>query len=344
MAEIESYGRAHPDLRRYEVRAMGTRNVLLVSGLPEPDLRAAAQEAVETIERLEGALSKFLPSSDLSHLNLLGASQPVRVGKDLLSLLLRAREAWEATEGAFDPAVGPLLEAWGLVDLEGRIPTPAEVEGARALGGMAGVEVDALSGTASFARPGMSLDLGGIAKGYAVDAVADRLVARGVPAGAVLSGRSSARVWGRPPGEEAWRFDLVHPSDPERSLRTVLVETGAVSASSASERKFVRGGRTYGHVIDPRTGAPARGVLSATVWTESALLGDVLSTALLVLGREGLEEGGAAERLLERWGGPGRGARASVVLAVENPRLWGGFEVVERHFGEPGFREVRRQG
>ncbi|MGQ9589704.1 MAG: FAD:protein FMN transferase [Planctomycetota bacterium] len=344
MAEIESYGSAHSELRRFEVRAMGTRNVLLVSGLPERELREAAQEAFETIERLEGALSKFLPSSDLSHLNLLGASQPVRVGKDLLFLLLRAREAWEATGGAFDPAVGPLLEAWGFVGLEGRVPAPREVETARSLAGMVNVEVDPASGTASLARPGVSLDLGGIAKGYAVDVAADCLAARGVAVGAVLSGRSSARVWGRPPGEEAWRFDLVHPSDPEGSLRTVLVETGAVSASSASERKFVRGGRTYGHVIDPRTGAPARGVLSAAVWTESALIGDVLSTALLVLGREGLEEGGAAERLLERWKRPGSEARASVVLAVENPRLWGGFEVVERHFGKPGFREVRPEG
>ncbi len=315
---------------------MGTVNVLLLWGLPESPLRSAAQEAFETFERLEGALSKFLPSSDVSLLNLLGASRPVRVGRDLAFLLERAREAWEATGGAFDPAIGSVLGAWGLVDLEGRVPSPSEIEAARLSSGMAHVRIDP-SGAVSFERPGVSLDLGAIAKGYAVDVVAERLKALGIPSGAVIAGRSSAAVWGEPPSGDAWRFEVVHPSDPDRSLRTLYVEPGAVSTSSASERKFVRGGREYGHVIDPRTGAPARGVKCATVWTESALLGDVLSTTLFILGREALEEGGAAQRLLERWGGTA-GPRASVLLALENPRVWGGLELLERHFGAPGFR------
>lgn len=314
---------------------MGTLQVLLLGGAPEKVLREGAQEAFDTLGRLEGALSKFLPSSDLSILNQLGALGPVAVGGDLRHLLARAREAWEITGGAFDPTVGPLLEAWGLVGMEGRIPGERELEALVRSGGMRHVILG--ERTVGFDRPGIRVDLGGIAKGHAVDAVAGGLRARGIPVGAVISGRSSIVVWGAPPGEDLWRFDVVHPSDPEETLAELRVEPGAVSSSAADERRFERGGVAYGHVLDPRTGRPARGVRAVTVWTETALLGDVLSTALFILGREGLAPGGPAERLVRLWHVGEGEPRASFLLALANPHVWGGLEVVRHAIGRPGF-------
>lgn len=315
---------------------MGTANVLLLGGAPEEELQAGAQEVFDCLTRLEQSLSKFLPDSDLSLLNLLGATRSVGVGEDLYELLRRAREAWEITGGAFDATVGPLLEAWGLVDLEGHIPTAGEIEKARARCGMQHVILEEPSRRVRFDVPGVSLDLGGIAKGYAVDRCVSLLGSRGIPVAALVAGRSSIALRGLPPGEDLWRVEVVHPTEPDEVYRTIRVEPGVVSSSGTTERRFFRGGREYGHVLDPRTGRPARGVRGVTIWTRSALLGDVLSTALFVLGRDALVAGGVVDTLVRRWCAPGEEPRATVLLLVENPGLWGGIELVVHAVGRPG--------
>jgi hypothetical protein len=188
------------------------------------------------------------------------------------------------------------------------------------------------------------VDLGAIAKGYAVDRVAERLRAREIPTGAMISGRSSIVFWGTPPGEDRWRVEVDDPRDPDEVLRALRVEPGAVSSSGSSEKRLVRGGREYGHVMDPRSGHPARGVNGVTAWTPSALLGDVLSTTVFVRGAPALESGGPVEKLLRGWSAEaaasaGTEARASVLLLQENPRVWGGLDLRTWHFGRPGFEE-----
>jgi thiamine biosynthesis lipoprotein len=315
---------------------MGTLNVLLLGGAPEEELQAGAQEAFDCLARLEQALSKFLPDSDLSLLNVLGATRPVAVGEDLYALLRHAREAWEITGGAFDATVGPLLDAWGLVDLDGRIPPAAEVEKLLARTGMQHVIIEEPSRKVRFAVPGVALDLGGIAKGYAVDRCRSLLGNRGIPAGALVAGRSSVALWGSPPGEDRWRVEVVHPLEPGEVYRTILVEPGVVSSSGTTTRRFFQGGREYGHLLDPRTGRQARGVRGVTTWTRSALLGDVLSTALFVLGRDALVAGGVVETLVRRWCAPGEEPRATVLLLEDNSRVWGGIDLVVQEFGRPG--------
>lgn len=339
-AFLETYSQDGSGLLRFEARAMGTENVLLLAGADEQLLREAAQAAFEKLERLESELSKFLPESDVGLLNRLGAFQPVRLGRHTLRLLELSREAWELTGGAFDPTVGPLLEAWGLVDMEGRVPTDREIEDVLAVRGMDHVIVDRERGTATFDRPGVAVDFGAIGKGYAVDAIAALLVERGVTAGVVISGRSSVLAWGAPPGltPESWEFEVVHPDDESETVADLVAEPGSVSSSGASVRRFLRGGKEYGHIIDPRTGRPARRLRGVTIWTESALLGDVLSTAVFVLGRDALGSGGPAVRLLEAWKRPGTEARASILVLEEDSGVWGGLHVETFHVGRPGFR------
>ena len=197
--------------------------------------------------------------------------------------------------------------------------------------------VDEEAGTARFDRPGVSVDLGGIGKGYAVDAMGSLLKDRGMEAGAVISGRSSVLTWGAPPGEEQWEFDAVHPDDGDETVASLQVEPGVVSSSAASERRFVVRGTEYGHVLDPRTGRPARTLKGVTVWTQSALLGDVLSTTLFVLGKEALGSLGCARRLAEEWKSGDAAARVSMLLCGEDPGLWGGLRVDAFHIGSPGF-------
>ena len=334
---LETYSESEGFIR-FELRALGTENVLLLAGPDRPELRTAAQDAFDTIERLEQSLSKFLPQSDVSLLNALGATRPVRVGRELVRLLQLSREAWELTEGALDPTVGELMRAWGLVDMEGRVPSDGEIVKLLSRCGMQHVGFDDRAGTAWFTRGGVSIDLGAIGKGYVVDVVTARLLERGMKAGLFLSGRSSIACWGLPSGEADWRFEVVHPDGGDEPLVEIISEPGSISTSGAYARRFVRGWNEYGHILDPRTGMPARGIQSVTVWTRSAVLGDVLSTALFVLGTKALEAGGPIERLTRAWTPPGEEARASIVYAAEDPSLWGGLRIGTFHLGAPGFR------
>ena len=133
----------------------------------------------------------------------------------------------------------------------------------------------------------MALDLGGVGKGYAMDRVAELLRSRGASFGAVISGRSSILFLGEAPPNDPWRVDVVDPTeDDESSVGALFVRSGSISTSSPSEERFVLDGIEYGHILDPRSGRPVRSALrSVTVWTEDALEGDMLSTALFVLGK-----------------------------------------------------------
>jgi len=349
---LETYSRPGAGLRRYDARGLGTLNALLLAretldggALDDRALDAAATGAFALLATLEERLSKFVPESDVALLNALGAERRVVVGPDLLRLLEVSRHAWELTGGAFDPTIGPLMDAWGLVDLDGRIPDAALLARRLACRGMDLVDIDSARSTVRFARPGVAIDLGGIGKGYVADRVAALLRERGVAAGAVLSGSSTIVVWGEPARRERWRAEIVHPRDRGAALAEVELEPGALSTSGSAEREIRVGRERIGHILDPRDGRPVRRVEGVTVWTDSALLGDVVSTTLFVLGREALAPAGALSRLLESaLGAPGGAsaevARASVALVEPDASVWGGLRLRIEHFGAPGFRRI----
>jgi len=311
-------------LLSYRHRALGTWNTLLLAD-PGPDSRQetdrAAQAAFVLLDRLEDELSRFRSESEVSLLNALGASRPVPVGRALFEILETARKAWEETGGAFDPTVGPLMDAWGFPRGPARVPPPEEIARLLLSRGMDHLILDREAHTARFDREGVAIDLGAIGKGYAVDRLQALLRERGVPAGAIVSGRSTIALWGRP--RDPWRLAVVHPESAGETIATLEVEEGSVSTSGAYEEKFVHQGVEYGHLLDPRTGSPVRSATrSVTVWTPTALEGDVLSTAFFVLGP------GEARRLLE-------GRRASAAFVLDDPSAWGGLRIDTFHSGPP---------
>lgn len=337
---LETYSREGSGLVAVPLRALGTHNVLLLAGDDGPRLRKRAQRAFDAILALEEKLSKFREDSEVSLVNRLGAQREVRVGPDLIALLDVARRAWDATGGAFDVTVGGLLEAWGLVEMSARRPDDAELERLLGRRGMDLVAVEAATGGVRLRRDGVAIDLGGIGKGYAIDRAVDVLREEGIEAGAIVSGRSTVVTWGQPPaGAEGggWRVEVVHPVLEGEALCTLSAHPGAISTSGAYERWVRDGSRRIGHVIDPRTGRPSCAVEGVTVWTPSALLGDVLSTALFVLGEEAFDSTGKLERLVEALGEPGAPARATVLLAMPDTSSWGGVRVRYEALGAPGF-------
>ena len=309
---------------------LGTLNVILLveepGGPSGEQLDRLAARAFTLMSGLEEELSKFEPESEVSLLNYLGAERSVTVAPELFSLLSLSRDYWRKTRGAFDPALAGLSAAWGFDDGCGRVPSDREIALLLEAGGMDGVILDEKSQSVSFSRPGVAVDLGGIAKGFIVDRAVASLREGGARAGAFLSGRSTLVFWGQAPDEEHWRVGVADPRDPDRMRLELQVREGVVSSSSASERRFEVEGREYGHVLDPRTGRPVshRG-LGVTVWTPDALVGDVASTSLFVLGRD---EG---EEILDAF------SPISVVFLEEDSLTTGGVTHTIHTRGDPGF-------
>ncbi|NUQ67430.1 MAG: FAD:protein FMN transferase [Phycisphaerales bacterium] len=260
---------------RLGVAAMGTRFELLLGGEDPIRLRGAGEAAIDEILRWHAMLSCFDKGSEIARVNEAAAQSPVRVGPELMRLLLACQRAWEDSHGAFDISVGPLLHAWGL-----REP-PLSLDEARARTGMHQVELDATAGTVRFARQGVRLDLGGVGKGAALDSVALLLREAGVTRAFVHGGTSSVLAIGTPPDQPAWRVRL--PSPPGLDLPPMDVDLRNVSLSvSAPSGRLSRDGRA--HVIDPRRGGPVEGSHAACVVAPSGVEAEIGSTAMLVLG------------------------------------------------------------
>ena len=273
---------------------MATRFEIVLHGERPASLRAAGEEALRLVEQLEAELSLFRAGSEIARLNARAAYEPVRVTPDVFALLQHAQELSEETSGAFDITVAPLVRCWGFMGGEGRLPRPEEVAAARAKVGMRLVELNPVDCTVRFTREGVMLDLGAIGKGYAIERAAEVLRELGVTSALLHGGTSSVQAIGRPPGEECWKIALETPATkadkPACLLATVELHDEAMSVSGVQEHSFQAGGRTFGHVIDPRTGEPAAGTVLAAVVLPSAAETDALSTALLTLGRAGHDQ------------------------------------------------------
>jgi len=266
--------------------AMGTVLELSVASREEAAARRWIGEAFDEVARLEALLSRFARDSDVSRLNRGAGQGPLAVDPATRELLERALQGSSLTRGAFDASVGPVVELWWQAARSDRLPEPAELEAARALVGAEGIRLAAAS-SAELLRAGMSIDLGGIAKGFALDRLAASMRDRS-EWGALLSfGQSSAWALGSPPGAPRWRLLLRAPSGGWAGM--VELRDQAMSMSSSLGQRSEIQGRRYGHVVDPRTGRPLERGLEAAVVAPDATRAEVLSTALLVLGeREGL--------------------------------------------------------
>jgi len=261
--------------------AMACRFEVLLSG--EDDRHTgAAHDALHEADRLEAAWSIFRDTSELSAINRQAATAAVPASAELFDLLARAQDLSRLTGGAFDVTTTPLSRAWGFVTRETRVPDPAALDAARAIVGMRRVRLDAAARTVSFTDAGVELNLGAIGKGAAVDAVTARLAALGVRHALVSAAGSSVRALGGRDG--GFLVDITSPLVDRPRLARLRLRGGALGTSGAGVQHVLHDGRRLGHVLDPRTGWPASGVLSASVVAGDAATADALSTAMLVGG------------------------------------------------------------
>ena len=245
--------------------AMGTRFELVLDG-DGPGLRAAGEAALAEVEECDRLLSLFERDSLVSHLNRWAAERPVRVDLDTFDLLATCADIHAASGGAFDVTVAPLMESHGF--------RPERSGGA--VGGDR-IDLDPTARTVRFAREGLRLDLGAIAKGHALDLAAAVLRESGVESALLHGGTSTVVALGAPPGLDGWRVAL----EPGDDAPCAVLRDEALSVSAQHGRTNARG---QGHVMDPRRASPAETTDVVAVVAPSARIADGWSTALLVLG------------------------------------------------------------
>ena len=241
--------------------------------------KEAIEAAFEEVARIEKIITNYDPESELSRLNAAAGEGPQEVSADLMAFLKAMRHWTDATEGAFDPTVEPVVRAWGFFDGKHRVPTDEELEALRTLVGRDRWR------PAELKVAGAALDPGAIGKGYAVDRAVDLLKSRGI-ASALVDFGSTQYAIGAPPGKEGWTIGVRDPLKEDGVVATVTLKDAAFSTSGGYERYFEADGKRYSHILDPRTLRPAEGTASASVRCAGATAADALSTALYVLGPE----------------------------------------------------------
>jgi thiamine biosynthesis lipoprotein len=276
---------------RYRV-VMGTFSRVVVIARSQRAAQRCIQAAFDAQERIETLMSYHRPDSELNRLNRSAAGKPIPVNPMTFEVLHKAIEFSRLSDGAFDVTVGPLVDLWRMAGEANEPPTQDALAGARRKVGYDKLILDEKSMTVQFAVEGMRLDLGGIAKGYAIDTSVEAMKRKGALGGMVDIG-GDVRCFGRPPqGQEHWRVGLqdpnVAPDDagPAKPLLVLHMTDGAVT-TSGDYRRFTRvGGENQSHIMDTQTGRGANRLASVTVIAPDATTADALATAVSVLGQE----------------------------------------------------------
>lgn len=261
---------------------MGTSVQVEVYGGDEASRRAGIDEAFGAMAEVDRLMSNYRDDSELSTVNHDAASAAVPISGPLLSVLQAAERVSVASGGAFDVTVGPAVRLWGIHDHQAHLPSGAELAAVRPLVDYRNVVIDGAGRTVRFARPGVEIDLGGIAKGFAVEVAANSLRKRGLSA--FIDAGGNQFLLGLPPGKSSWAAGI-RSADGGSGLLGVVDTTETSVSTSGNYANFVEiAGRRVGHIIDPRTLQPSIASLSATVVSRDATLADALSKVAFVLG------------------------------------------------------------
>lgn len=265
---------------------MGSPFHLVLYTIDEPAARRASDAAFARVAQLDAALSDYDPESELMRLCARAGTSPVAVGDDLFRCLERALAVARASDGAFDPTVNPVGRLWRRARRDRQLPDPDLLARAKALVGYQNICLDPARRTVALRKPGMKLDLGGIAKGFAAQEAQAVLKAHGIDR-ALVAAAGDIVVAGPPPGRDGWRVGIAPLDDPTKPPeRHLLLAHAAVSTSGDAERFVVIDGKRYGHIIDPRTGEGIIRRASVTVVSPDGAMSDSLATAAFVLGPE----------------------------------------------------------
>jgi thiamine biosynthesis lipoprotein len=273
---------------RYEAshESMGTVFTVAAYGRNQAFLSEVVNEVFEEFDRLDEQMSNYKPESELSVINRQAAQHEMIVEPRLFGLIQYSLRASQESGGAFDITVGPLMKHWGFFRGQGRLPGPAEISHVLKTVGYQHVHLAPERRGIWFDVSGVEIDLGGIAKGYAVDQAVEILRSDGITAALVSSGTSSIYALGSPPGERGWKVTVRDPFEAGKAADVFRLQNFALSTSGNYEKFFKIGGKTYCHVMDPHTGWPVENMLSTVAVAPTGTESEALTKIFFVGGVE----------------------------------------------------------
>ncbi len=278
-------GLTHSEDRQEQVNFFGMDTYMTITAYGE-GAEQAIEQAKERIKELENEWSVTDENSEIYQANHSNGS-PVTLSEDTKDVVAFALRMAKETDGALEPTIYPVLEAWGFTTDENRIPSQTELQ---ALMEHVGYEKVLLSGNELQLPQGTELDLGAVGKGYAADAAVEEIKAQGVESALLDLGGNIQAVGSKPDGTD-WRLGIRNPFG-DGQIGMLRVSDCAVVTSGSYERYFVgEDGKTYTHIIDPKTGYPVdNGLVSVTIITEKGKMADALSTSMFVKGLQGAQD------------------------------------------------------
>jgi thiamine biosynthesis lipoprotein len=241
--------------------------------------------AVAEVKRIENLISDWIPTTQISQVNKNAGIKPVKVDKEVFDLVERAIKVSQITSGAFDISYASMDKIWKFDGSMKEMPTEEAIKKSVSKIGYQNIILDPKEQTIFLKNEGMKLGLGGIGQGYIADKVKELLFSKGCTSGIVnVSGDINA--WGNQPDGKPWTVGIVNPLNKNKIFATFPLENSAVETSGSYEKFVVFNGIRYSHIIDPRTGYPAKGVVSVSVFAKQTEIADALATGIFVLGVE----------------------------------------------------------
>ncbi len=275
---------------------MDTFCTITVVSSSEEKAREAIEVGFVRIKKLEQLLNFFSPESEITAINRASGSSPVKVSKETLEIIKKAVEIADYTNGAFDPTIGPVMKLWGFpkqAPKSSTIPSIDEIKNALRFVDYKKIKMNISASEVFLEKKGMELDLGGIAKGYAADMAIEAIKAKGIKA-ALVAIAGDIKGFGLKPDLQPWKVGIQSPRPADSKSKigeedifvSLYLKDKAISTSGDYQRFFIKQGRRYHHILDPRIGYSTSNVISVSVIAPHGFMADGLSTGIFVLGRE----------------------------------------------------------
>lgn len=240
--------------------------------------------AINEISRIEALISSWKPTSETSNINKNAGASPVQVSEELFSLIQRALQISNLTDGAFDISYASMDKLWKYDGSMAQMPSKEAIKKSVAKVGYKDIVLDPKNSTVFLKNKGMKIGFGAIGKGYAADKAKKLLILNGV-SGGIINASGDINSWGSKPSGSSWQVAITNPLNKNKAFAMLPIKD-AVVTSGNYEKYVTFNSRRYSHIIDPRTGYPSQGIISVTVFAPKAELADALATSVFVMGVE----------------------------------------------------------
>jgi thiamine biosynthesis lipoprotein len=267
------------------MKLMGSRFDMTVVANSQSEADVYIDEAVNEITRIENLISSWKPASQTSLINKNAGIQPVVVDKELFDLIKRSIGISKLTQGAFDISYASMDKIWKFDGSMTSMPIPEDIKNSVSLVGYENIVLNEENSSVFLKTKGMKIGFGAIGKGYAADKAKALLIDKGVVSG-IINASGDMNTWGKQPDGETWKIAITNPLNKDKVFALLPIDNRAIVTSGNYEKFVIFNDIRYSHIIDPRTGYPSTGIISASVIAPKAELADALATSIFVMGKE----------------------------------------------------------